>query len=129
MSSILKDIATITTDIAKTYVHTHKQDLVDAILLIGKYMTISYLDKAKRVNIDTVANPKSCPLCVIRDMPDPPDPNVCIDCVLYSDDTEYCNARYTHIKESVKDNYMATAFALKPVVEKLLLRHIDKGKR
>jgi hypothetical protein len=126
--SIIKEISQITVDMAKEFVNDNRKDTVAAILLTGKYMTLSYLDKKLRVQIDEVSNCKYCPLCALEKMPDPPDPNGCINCTLYDKDKGFCNYEYTNIKKAVSDNYMATAFALKPVIDRLLIEAI-KGKK
>ena len=120
MSNLIKEISQLTVDIAKDYIHSHKRDIVEAVLFVGKYMTISYLEKEERDKINEVSVPEYCPLCAIREMPKIPDPAICVDCVLSSKDTNYCNARYTNVKESVKENYMSTAFAIKIIAEALL---------
>lgn len=126
--SIIKEISQITVDMAKEYVNDNRKDMVAAILLTGKYMTLSYLDKKLRAQIDEVSNCKYCPLCTLEKMPEPPDPTVCINCILSDKDKGFCNYEYTNIKKAVSDNYMATAFALKPVIARLLNDAIKEKK-
>ena len=125
----LKDIAEMCCDASDLLKGRHDQNLIDALLLLGKYMLISSIPENKgEIDILVTTCPEYCPLCMVHRTEIESDEAKCdSSCVLNSGLNDgYCTDSYAVVRQSAQDKgFLETAFNLQPYIKKLIRTYTE----
>lgn len=114
-------VAKLSVDVINMFKEKYPEEILQAFVFAGKYMTIAAMDHVERERIDLVSNPKYCPLCHVN-MED----DRCV-CPIVRDTGMYCLDAYVTAKDAIKvGTYIETAFHIGPLVKKILGWRKDK---
>lgn len=96
-------------------------ELLEAFVLAGKYFLLACLPREMRRNINNVANPRSCPLCLLHLRDE------CKDCVLAEPPYAGCGDDYRILKTLVEtapsmDAFMSLSLPVKALLRKAITR-------
>ncbi len=115
--NILKQIASLSVHVAREFRGRYPDDLLQVFTLVGKYMTISGLDKEIRQDIESVATPADCPLCILY------ADRKCEGCILKDPEEATCGSQYSGLKHAIKyGTYTDVAFNISRMVRAVLSR-------
>ena len=124
---LLEDISNLSVDILEEFGSRYSKELLGLFAFVGKYMTISFLPREYKENIDCVTKPELCPLCIMPSEGKEFTGDCCRDCVLVCDiEGRGCGNGYTTLKESIISSGPAdSAFVMHRYAAKLARQVIE----
>ena len=117
---LMEEIALLAADAAKTFRGKYSDKAIQALLLSGKYCSISMMSPvAKEYFVEYATGYHRCPMCQFYYL----ENESCIDCPLSDGETSYCGPNYQNLLYSMMggsqvDVFLNVSFFIKRILSR-----------